>query len=115
MKLPREASIAPEKLKNYLLTPRLINDKGRFLSLAGYDRDNWRNLEQDLRTHILTQEARLQETTLYGEVYEIRGTLVGPNGTALLVVTIWMEERATGQTKFITLFPGRGSGEKEES
>ena len=63
MKLPTKAIIAAEKLKDYLLIPQPINDKSRFLALAGYTQDNWHRLEQDLRTQILTCEAQLQETT----------------------------------------------------
>jgi hypothetical protein len=40
-------------------------------------------------------------------MYEIRGSLAGPNGVSLKVVTIWMTEHVTGQTKFITLFPDK--------
>ncbi|MBI2876421.1 MAG: hypothetical protein HYY20_06030 [Candidatus Tectomicrobia bacterium] len=108
MKLVADAVIAQEKLRDYLLTPRSIGDKSQFLALAGYNQDNWHRLEQDLRAQVLTCEAQLQESTPYGELYEIRGTLIGPNGTVLWVVTIWMIEHVTGQTKFITLFPDQG-------
>jgi len=115
MRLPREAIIAPEKLKNYLLTPRLINDKCRFLSLAGYDRDNWRRLEQDLRTHILTEEARLEgDDLVWGSVRDPRH--VGWTQRNYAGGCYDLDGRACyGQTKFITLFPGRGSAEKEEA
>jgi hypothetical protein len=48
------------------------------------------------------------ETTVYGELYEIRGSLTGPNRTTLKVKTIWMQELRTGITKFITLYPDKG-------
>jgi hypothetical protein len=115
MQLPRDALIAREKLIDYLLTPRRIHDKSRFLALAGYTRHDWERLEQDLRGQILTREAQLQETTPYGDLYRIRGALAGPSGGVLQVVTIWMVERATGQTKFITLFPDRERGEEGQA
>ena len=40
-------------------------------------------------------------------MYEIRGKLTGPNGTGLKVVTIWMMDDITYQTKFITLYPDK--------
>lgn len=43
----------------------------------------------------------------YGELWKIRGTLKGPNGISISVVTIWMKEKYTGLTKFITLFPDK--------
>jgi hypothetical protein len=41
--------------------------------------------------------------------YEIRGNLQGSNGRILSVVTIWMAEIATGQTKFVTRYPAKGA------
>jgi hypothetical protein len=52
-------------------------------------------------------DAEHEETTEYGDTYRICGTLSGPNGRVLRVVSIWMTESATGTTKFITLYPER--------
>ena len=81
------------------------NDKSGFLAQAGYTLDNTGQLEIDLRNQVLTQEAEFMEPTEYGDKYSIRGGLTGPNGRTLKVITIWMTEDATGQTKFITLYP----------
>jgi hypothetical protein len=48
------------------------------------------------------------EKTNYGELFEIRGSLAGPNTRVLKVKTIWMQEFGTGITKFITLYPDTG-------
>lgn len=58
----------------------------------------------DIREQILPLEAEFIEQTEYGPKYRIRSTLRGPNGRDLTVVTIWMTEDATNQTKFVTLF-----------
>ncbi|MBI5677404.1 MAG: hypothetical protein HZC52_02675 [Planctomycetes bacterium] len=42
-------------------------------------------------------------------MYEIRGKLTGPNGNTLAVCTMWMTEAATGDTKFITMYPDKES------
>ena len=47
------------------------------------------------------------ETTEYGDKYQIRRELTGPNGRTLRVATIWMIEDATGLTKFVTLYPAK--------
>jgi hypothetical protein len=47
------------------------------------------------------------ENTDYGAKLALADVLTGPNGRALRVVTIWMTEEATGQTKFITLYPDK--------
>ena len=105
MKLPADALIAPDKLNGYLLIKRLVGDKSDFLKQAGYTQDTWQRLEQDIRQQVLPREAHLIEKAVYGDYYEIRAPLAGPNGTVLNVRTIWMQESTTGITKFITLYP----------
>lgn len=107
MKLPQDALIAPAKLTGYLLVWREENDKSRWLASAGYSPDNWSELERDLRQQLLPLEARLVEETRYGELYEIRGRLVGPNDTVLPARSFWMIEAESGLTKFITIYPER--------
>ncbi len=109
MKLPTNALIASEKLTKYLLVKRPVGDKSEFLKQAGYTLDNWQRLEQDIRQQILSKDAVPIEQTDYGELFEIQASLVGPNGVALNMRTIWMRESRSGLTKFITLYPDRGS------
>ncbi len=110
MKLPADAVIAYEKLTRYLLVPQSRGDKSAFLARAGYSPDNAEQLLDDLRNQILPLDARLLETNVFGELFEIAGVLRGPNGVALRVRTIWMTEHLTGVTRFITLIPGMGGG-----
>jgi hypothetical protein len=105
VKLPATILIDPRKVTEYLLRRRLEDDKSEFLALAGYTLENSDRLLTDLREQILPLEAECFEQTEYGPKYRIRGTLTGPNGRGLRVVTIWMKEDATNQTKFVTLFP----------
>jgi len=111
MKLPAETVISEDKLLRYLLVPQLRGDKSSFLRQAGYELGNALHLLRDLRAQILPLDAIPLESNQFGQYYEIRGTLRGPNGTALLVRTIWMREHLSGMTKFITLIPdNRGVG-----
>jgi len=108
MKLSRDAVIAPAKLTSYLLVWREVDDKSKFLAQAGYGQENWQQLEADLRNQILPLEAvQSDEANRFGDVYEIRGILSGVNGVNLAVVTIWMIEYETQQTKLITLYPDK--------
>jgi hypothetical protein len=108
MKLPYNTLIAPEKLTQYLLVLKKRNDKSKWLAQAGYTRKNWQKLENDLRQQILPLEVTFAESTYYGQLYQIRGDLIGPNGKKLAAITIWMAETATGVTKFITMYPDKG-------
>ena len=92
------------KSTRYLLNPRDEDDKSKFLAQAGYTAAHADELLEDLRG-LLTHEAEFIQTTEYGDKYRIRGTLTGPNGRQLRVASVWMIEKATGQTKFVTLIP----------
>lgn len=107
MKLLENAVITREKITDYLLKWQPDNDKSKFLARAGYSSENWQRLLEDIRTQILPVEAELMRKTAYGDLFRIRGKLLGPNGVSLSVITIWMMEYASRQTKFITLFPDK--------
>lgn len=108
MKLPADTIIAPAKLTQYLLIYRPVDDKSKFLARAGYSLENWQRLESDIRSQILPLDVMPNdEVNRFGDVYGICGSLTGPNGLRLRVITIWMIEYATGQTKFITLYPNK--------
>jgi uncharacterized protein DUF6883 len=94
-----------------LLLPQARGDKSAFLAQAGYGRENVGNLLQDLRAQILPSEAQRLESNKFGQYYEVRGTLTGPNGVALAVRTIWMTEHLSGVTKFVTLIPDKRRAE----
>jgi len=104
-RLPRDVVIPEDKLLRYLLLPREEDDKSRFLALAGYTLANWNVLREDLRELAQRYAISDVEESPYGTKYEVRGQLRGPNGTVLDVVTIWITLKATGETRFVTLFP----------
>lgn len=107
MKLPANSLIPLEKLTRYLLVPLARADKSKFLARAGYTPENPGLLMQDLKSQILPLDATAAGTNQFGEYYEIRGRLRGPNGVALRVKTIWMREHLSELTRFITLLPDR--------
>lgn len=106
MFLPKDAVIAEEKLIKYLLVLLPKDDKSKFLAQAGYTLANWQQLEQDLRTQVLTQPAELVETNRYGKKYLIRASLRGKNAVELSTLTIWII--TNGTTRFVTLVPNKG-------
>ena len=103
VRLSLNSVIAPAKLTNYLLVRLPKDDKSQFLFQAGYTLENWQQLEQDLRSQILSLEAEPIENTQYGQKYLIRGSLTGPNGITLRVKTVWIV--TSSDTRFVTLVP----------
>jgi hypothetical protein len=107
LKISSNAIIAKEKISDYLLKWQPDNDKSKFLELAGYSANDWQRLVDDIRKQILPADAETVRKTPYGDLFRIRNDLIGPNGVTLRVVTVWMQEYVSGETKFITLFPDK--------
>ncbi len=106
--LPQDAIVAEAKLTHYLLIFLPKDDKALFLAKAGYTLENWRQLEQDLRSQLLPLAATPIAETEFGIKYRIRGQLTGLNQMSLPVISIWLVDSFTQQTKFVTLFPDQG-------
>jgi hypothetical protein len=107
MKLPAATIIARDKITRYLLVPQARGDKSAFLRAAGYTLDNAERLLDDLRMQILPLDAIPLDNGKFGQYYEIRGTLSGPNDVVRAVRTIWITEHLSGLTKFVTLTPDK--------
>jgi hypothetical protein len=95
-----------------LLVPQARGDKSAFLQRAGYTLEKADQLLRDLRMQLLPLEATPLQSNKFGRYYEIRGKLAGPNGGRLAVRTIWITERLSGVTRFVTLtyLPMDGNG-----
>lgn len=107
MKLPANTIIAHEKVTGYLLVPQARGDKSAFLERAGYTLESADQLLRDLREQLLPLEAVPTKSNKFGQYYEIRGSLTGPNRVTLSVCAMWMTEPLSGVTKFVTLLPDK--------
>ena len=107
MKLSEDVVIPEDKLIRYLLLPRQESDKSQFLGIAGYTLATWEVLARDLHNLVKTHEISDMTISPYGIKWEVQGTLAGPNGQVLRVVTVWITLEASGETRFVTLFPDR--------
>jgi hypothetical protein len=105
MKLPLDAKIPVEKIKEYLLVPREWDDKSKFLAQAGFLRDNPELLLRAIRKLVADADAVEDRSNEYGVFLRAEGELQGPNGRSLQVVTIWLRWHADGQVRFVTLKP----------
>jgi hypothetical protein len=108
MELPNRALavIAQEKLTDYLLNTghKRGGTKARLLEQYGYNVQNWRQFEANIRSG-LGAEVDVVRTTEYGARYEIRMTLQTPLGVPLTVRTIWQIDDGTDVPRLITLYP----------
>jgi hypothetical protein len=79
VKVPANTIIPREKVTGYLLVPQARGDKSAFLELAGYTPESADLLLRDLRGQLLL-DATPTKSNKFGQYYEIRGDLTGPNG-----------------------------------
>ncbi|HXH13450.1 MAG TPA: hypothetical protein VNP04_27210 [Alphaproteobacteria bacterium] len=91
-----------------------FNDKSSFPASAGYTLANWEVLKRDLQQLIRAYDVFHLEASPCGITYEVRGPLIGPNRRTLHVVTIWIALEATGEIRFVTLFPDREVRPRED-
>lgn len=109
MKLPNaeQAKISREKLVEYLLNieHERGGSKAALLREFGYSRENWEQLEQDIRKFHLDADVRFVRETLYGTRYEISELMETPTGRTLQVRTIWQVDEGMDYPRLITLFP----------
>ncbi len=110
MRLPEAdaATIDSAKVRDYLLSEShpVGRFKASFLSSLGYEPAHWELLRDDLRALAREETATPGLRTSYGQKYEVRGTLSGPNGRSAAVVTVWIILHGESSPRFVTAFPG---------
>lgn len=106
MHIPPDAEIASEKLTHYLLVPKPLDDKSKFLARAGFTRANPQALHAAIRDLVSTEPASQDGSNEYGVFWRVEGLLAGPE-QSIPVVTIWLQWHVDGRFRFITLKPSR--------
>jgi hypothetical protein len=103
---PQDATITPEKLRDYLLSPLHMagRQKAAFFSSLGYSRESWETLEKDIRS-LLVAVGDPVKPTEYGQKYAVRGSLKGPNGREACIVTIWIILNGETSPRLVTAYP----------
>jgi hypothetical protein len=104
------AVIEPAKLHGYVLSRShpVGRFKAAFFFTLGYSSENWQQLEVDLRSQHLSQDATPGERSQYGQKYTIRATLVGPSGGSADVVSVWVVRAGEEFPRFLTAYPEGG-------
>jgi hypothetical protein len=79
-----------------------------FLNNLDITLKHWNELENDIRHLVEKNEAYLQSSTPFGDMYEVKGTL-----RDFGVVTIWLFTNDQKKFRFITLFPSKDRIQEE--
>jgi len=80
--------------------------KAPFFAALGYSQEQWPQLEADLRALLALHDAQPAAVSSYGQKYEIRAILIGPNGRSAEVVSIWIILASEDAPRLVTAYPG---------
>jgi len=98
-----------EKFTKYALNYNRQADKAIAFELAlGYNVINVHKLIDNIRKN-LTKFPAISKGNLkgYGDVYEVELMLVGENGKTAKVMTGWIDDAVTGQTRLTSVYVNR--------
>lgn len=107
MSLPRyEEAVIPEaKFTKYALNPeRDVNKARAFKEALGYDLSNYQELIQNIRDNLPNYEARKKSNLGFGERYEVKMQIKGPNGKTAKVLTAWIDDKDTGEMRMVSAY-----------
>ena len=100
------AYIPQEKLNGYLLseTHPVGRFKARIFHAVGYDTSNAQLLEQALINIAHKEEVAETNSTPYGTIYVIDGTLQTPSGDSLQMRTVWIISTGESSPRLVTCY-----------
>ena len=100
------AIIAPEKLRDFLLSGSHPDNHGRarFFTALGYHQDIWQQLASDIAAQHLICDADYGHPSDYGTTYEIVAILRGPLGSAK-IKSVWIIDWEDDVPRFVTAYP----------
>lgn len=107
MQLPEyeNAILKKEKFTEYTLNPNKDPNKARaFKEALGYDLSNYQDLIESIRKELPKCEAVLKGDVGFGQRYEVRMRLKGPNGKTANVLTAWIKDKKNGELRLITVY-----------
>jgi hypothetical protein len=111
-KLPNieQALVEDAKLTAYLLNPAHPRGaaKARFLMSFGFTASEWRRLRDAIIEHARDNEIAHSYPGRYGQVYEVDGPLLSPDGRNPTVLIAWMIRWSEDQPRLVTAVPSRG-------
>jgi hypothetical protein len=109
MQIPNGNSVVVDeaKVRDYLLSSDhpIGRFKARVFAALGYRRSNWPQLRDDLRAVAAAADAQLLDTNAFGERWMVRGTLRGPTGASLHIITIWLIPLEGDVPRLVTAYP----------
>lgn len=108
LRLPnyKNAIIPEAKLTKYALDPNgKAPDKAiAFEKALGYNKGNYQDLIKNVIDNLPIYEAVPKTKDQWGQRYEVRMKLTGPNGKEATVLTAWIQDSSTGEMKLTSIY-----------
>ncbi len=109
MRLPNaeHAHVEPAKIVDYLLSddhPKGGSKAGFFVRF-GFNRTQWRLLEQALLAHGRDHGIVATYETQHGLLFVIHGTIETPDGRNPRIRTVWMIDHGYDPPRIVTAYP----------
>ena len=109
MNLPHaeDAIVDEAKVRDYLLSPEhpVGRFKARVFRAAGYERENWQRLRDDLLALARSVDVGRPTADEFGRRFVGTGALAAPNGLPLLVTAVWLIPSGADSPRLITAYP----------
>ena len=101
------ATVASEKVTEYLLVPEHRDNKGKaaFFFRYGFTMDAWEMLAAALITHGGAYPITNTHQRSEGMLYEVTGDMAMPDGRVRRVLTAWFVANEGGAPHFVTAYP----------
>jgi hypothetical protein len=102
-----KAEILRSKIEGYTLNPANAEGKHKarvFKSALGFDQSNWELLRQRILDELPYHEAKLEQTSQWGDSYVVDLPVEGPNGHTAEVHTAWLFRPGADFPSLITAY-----------
>jgi hypothetical protein len=105
------AVIEPNKITSYLLSHLhpYGSAKAAFFESFGFSSSRPHELADSLLTHARTHPATSPEQTKFGEVFEVNGPIISPDGLNPIVRVIWIVRTGEDFPRLVTAVPSKAS------
>ncbi len=92
MKLPTGAVVDDAKVRDYLLNPDNLQNRGNagLFGPFGFTSDEWRVLAASLLRHSIDNEIASETVSPQGTKYVVRCNLVSPDGSNPCLTSVWI-------------------------
>jgi hypothetical protein len=112
MRLPNAESAIIEdvKITQYLLSSTHHRGlaKAAFFESFGFRLDAWHLFASALFDHAQAYEVSRTASTLFGEIFEVNGRLVSPDGRNPWVLVVWFYPSGESLPRLVTAVPSKG-------